>query len=224
MKTKRVLVIGLGRMGTALVEELWDTNVEIVVVDKNDAAVDVVKDKAAAAFVADGSDPRVLESIGAGDMDVAVVTYSEDFEANVLAVASLAQMKVPVIIARGANERQRAVLAAVGATRVVLVEHEMGRRLAPEVLSPVSADFAEYASAFRVVPWSARGHVVGKTLVELDLRRRYEVNVLGVWREPSPGEKKARLDVVGPQYRIGAGDTLLLLGVGDALEKFLDDA
>ena len=114
-------------MGSSLVEDLWDTNIEIVVVDKNPAAVEAVKDKSSAAFVGDGSEQRVLEGIGGRQLDVAVVTYGEDFESTVLAVSTLAQMKVPCIIARGANERQASVLRAVGATRVVLIEAEMGR-------------------------------------------------------------------------------------------------
>ena len=103
MKNKRALVIGLGRFGTSLVDELFDTSVEIAVIDKSAAAVDALKDRVSAAFVADGSDPGVLESVGAREMDVAVVTYGEDFEATVLAVATLAQMKVPAIMARAAT-------------------------------------------------------------------------------------------------------------------------
>jgi Trk K+ transport system NAD-binding subunit len=92
MKLKTVLVIGLGPMGTSLVEELWDTNVEIVVIDRDPVAVDAVKDKAHAALVADGTDPTVLEGVVAKDMHAAVVNFGEDFEAAVLTVSTLAQM------------------------------------------------------------------------------------------------------------------------------------
>ena len=222
MEALRVLIVGLGRLGTSLVDELADTKVELVVVDKSAAAVDAVKDRASAAFVADGSDPAVLESIGASEMDVAVVTYGEDFEASVLAVASLVQAKVKRVLARGANERQASVLRAVGATRVILVEDEMGRRLAPEVLSPASSDLVEYASSFRVVPWSPTGNVVGKTLAELDLRRRHEITILGYWREGSAtGGRKSRPLLPGPDYRVEAADTLLIIGLHDAVERFL---
>lgn len=223
MKRKRVLVIGLGRMGSSLVEDLWDTNIEIVVVDKNPTAVEAVKDKSSAAFVGDGSEPRVLEGIGARQLDVAVVTYGEDFEATVLAVSTLAQMKVPNIIARGANQRQATVLRAVGATRVVLIENEMGRRLALEVLNPVASDLMELASSFRVVPWTAAGGAVGKTLAQLDLRRRFELNVLGYWRAGAlTVGQKPKLMMPGSDYRIEQGDTLLLIGMGTAIEKFFE--
>lgn len=222
MKQKTVLVVGLGPMGSSLVEELWHTHVEIVVIDRSATAVDAVKDKASAAFVADASDPQVLEGVGAKDLDVAIVTFGEDFEATVLTVATLAQLKVPTIIARAKSERQAAVLRAVGATRVVLVESEMGRRLAPEVLSPASSDLMELAAAFRVVPWSARGACVGRTLAEIDLPRRYEVTVLGYWRGPAAElARQRRLKAPGADYRLEEGDTLLLIGLGTAVEKFL---
>ena len=222
MKQKRVLVMGLGRMGHALAEELWDTNVELIVVDKNPAAVEALKDRASAAFVADGSDQRVIEGIGAREIHCAVVTYGEDFEATVLAVSSLAQLKVPTIIARAKNDRQAAALRAIGATRVVLVESEMGRRIAPEVLSPASSDLMEHASSFRVVPWVAAGSSVGRTLADLDLPRRHEITVLGYWRGPdSTSTRKRRLIRPAPDYRVEEGDTLLVIGLAQAVEKFL---
>ena len=223
MKQKTVLVLGLGPMGSSLVEELWDTNVELIVIDRNAAAVDALKDKASAAFVADASDPGVLEGAIPRELHVAVVSFGEDFEAAVLTVSTLKQLKVPTIIARAKSDRQAAVLRAVGATRVVLVESEMGRRLAPEVLSPASSDLMEQAAAFRVVPWVAQGGVVGRTLADLDLPRRYEVTVLGYWRGPAPAATTRKRRLVPPtaEYRIEEGDTLLLIGLGNAVEKFL---
>jgi trk system potassium uptake protein len=221
MKQKSVLVLGLGPMGSALVEELWDTNVEIVVVDRDPIAVDRVKEKSTMALVADATDPQVLEGVGGRDIDVAVVSFGEDFEAAVLTVVTLAQLKIPAIIARAKNERQSAVLRAVGATRVVLVESEMGRRLAPEVLSPAAAELMEQAAGFRVVPWAAHGPAVGRSLAELDLPRRYEVTVLGYWRGREVASKKQRLERPTPDYRVESGDTLLLIGDADALERFL---
>lgn len=221
MKQKTVLVIGLGPMGSSLVEELWDTNVEIIVVDRNPLAVDAVKDRASAALVADATDPEVLKGVGARDLDVAVVSFSGDFEAAVLTVATLGQLKIPAIIARAKNERQAAVLRAVGATRVVLVESEMGRRLAPEVLSSAASELMEQAAAFRVLPWAAHGSFLGRSLADLDLPRRYEVTVLGYWRGREAAARKQRLERPTPDYRVAAGDTLLLIGLADALERFL---
>ena len=105
---------------------------------------------------------------------------------------------------------------------MVLVEDEMGRRLAPEILSPAAADLAEYASSFRVLPWTPTPEFVDKTLAEVDLRRRFEITVLGYWPGgPSRAAKKPKPNLPTADYRIKAGDTLLLIGLHDAVERFV---
>src|SRR5688572_18734264 len=175
---KRVLVIGVGRFGQALIDELWDSGCDLIVVDRSPEAIDAVKSKASAAVIADATDPAVLDSIGARDVDVAVVTAGEAFEVVVLCVSLLAELGVKVIFARAANDRQASVLTRVGATRAIQVENEMGRRLAVQVLNPVSSHLLDYATHFRVVPWVATSAYVGKTLQQANFRR-YELNVLG---------------------------------------------
>jgi trk system potassium uptake protein TrkA len=131
---RRVLVIGIGSFGTALVETLHKNGAEVIVIDENAASLEGVKDLAAHAVVADGTDPRVLQAVEASSCDVAVVTFGEDFEASVLAVAALKKLSVREIAARAVNQRQQDVLLAVGATRVIQLEIEGGRRLADEIV------------------------------------------------------------------------------------------
>jgi trk system potassium uptake protein len=216
---KKVLVVGLGRFGSALAEELWNTNCELLVVDKDAEAVDDHKSRASAAFVADASEPGVLENIGARNVDVAVVTSGEDFEATVLCVAQLAQMGVKTIFARAANERQAHVLRAVGATRAVQVENEMGRRLAVQVLNPVAAHLADFAMHFRVVPWLPRPPYIGQSLAAAQLRK-HEINVLGYVKSEAADGNAPRMHLPGPEYVIKDGETLLLVSEEEALERF----
>jgi len=223
-RPKKVLVIGVGRFGAALVDELWQTRCELIVVDKHPDAIDAVKSKAAAAFVADATEPAVLESVGARDVDVAVVTAGEAFEGVVLCVSLLAQMGVKVIFARAANDRQAHVLERVGASRAVQVENEMGRRLAVHVLNPVAGHILEFATHFRVVPWHATRAYIGKTLVEANFRK-FSLNVLGWFPSEAAGATgpalPPRLNFAAADYRIEAGHTLLLVGEEDAIEEFL---
>ncbi|HEX2875890.1 MAG TPA: TrkA family potassium uptake protein [Polyangiaceae bacterium] len=220
MRHKKVLVIGMGRFGSALTEELLDTHCELVVVDKRPEAVDAHKARISAAFVADASDPGVLEHIGARDMDVAVVTPGEEFETTVLCVSQLAQMGVKTIFARAANDRQAHVLRAVGATRAVQVENEMGRRLAVQVLNPVAAHLSDFAMHFRVVPWSPKPPYVGMSLASAQLRR-FDLNVLGYLRnDPAQSGGKPRMQLPGADYVINENDTLLLVSEDEALERF----
>ena len=219
MRNKKVLVIGLGRFGSALAEELWDTNAELILVDKDPEMVDAHKSRASAAFVADASEPGVLENVGAREVDVAVVTSGEDFEATVLCVSQLVELGVKTIFARAASDRQAHVLRAVGATRAVQVENEMGRRLAVQVLNPVAGELMDFAMHFRVVPWVVPPAYVGKTLAQLKLRN-YDINVLGyLHAQQGP---KPRMQLPSADYSLRAGDTLLLVSAEESLERFLE--
>ena len=165
MRKKRVLVIGLGGFGSAIVEALWKLpDIEVTAVDEREDAVDGVKSRTAAAFVGDVSDPRVLQEIGAHESDCAVVSFGEDFEASVMSVSSLAKLGVKEIVARAANPRQVDVLKAIGATRVLELEREMGARIATEVIADASGELLDFAHGYRVVPWVANGPLIGKTL------------------------------------------------------------
>ncbi|MCC6559411.1 MAG: TrkA family potassium uptake protein [Polyangiaceae bacterium] len=227
MGRKRVLVIGLGRFGSAIVDTLWQSGAEVIAVDEDAEAVDAVKDRTSAAFVGDATSVKVLEGIGAKDVDAAVVTYGERFEPAVLCVASLVRLGVPQVIARAATDRQADVLRAVGATRVVQLEAEMGNRLATDITMPLAVDLMEVASHYRVVPWNAHGPLVGHTLATAGLRQRYRINVIGVRRKaapaPSSRSSKPRIEPPTPEYVILDGDTLLLVGDADDVARFVAD-
>jgi trk system potassium uptake protein TrkA len=217
---QKVLVVGVGRFGVALIDELWDNGCDLIVVDKDPDAIDAVKGKASAAFVGDATDPAVLQHIQARDVDVAVVTAGEAFEGVVLCVSQLVDLGVKIIFARAANTRQARVLERLGVTRAIQVENEMGRRLAIQVLNPVSSHLLDYATHFRVVPWGATSSYVGKTLSAVDFRR-FGLNVLGWFGGDAA---KPRLNFAGPDYQIEAGHTLLLVGEEEAIQRFLAKA
>lgn len=221
MKRTKVLVIGLGRFGDSLVETLWQARAEVIAVDSAPEQVEQAKAKTSAAFVGDATDPRVLAAIGADHVDTAVVTFGEDFEATVLCVATLGKMGVKEVIARAATTRQAEVLSAIGATRVVQIESEMGHRVAADVVMPVASDLLDFAHGVRVVPWIASGKMVGKTLAGAELRRRWEIHVLGVRPQGAAG---AKLEMPGADYEIAKGDTLLIAGSEPAIRRFVAES
>ena len=211
MKMKRVLVIGIGRFGTTLVEGLWRGRAEVVAIDTDAEAIESVRDRTSHAFVGDATNPRVLDGVGAAQMDATIITFGMAFESTVLCVASLRRMGARYIIARAETQRQGEILQMVGANRVIQVEAEMGERLGRELLTPVAAELLDLADHYHVVPWVAHGDLVGRTLAESQLRKRYELTVLG-YRRGTADDPRARLTVPGQDYVIAEGDTLLLVG------------
>ncbi len=220
-KKKRVLVIGLGRFGIALTEELWRGGAEIVVVDSNERAIQEVKDRCDAAFIADATDISALEGAGVRDVDTAVVAFGRNFEAAVLTVAALRKWGVGRIVARATSRERAEVLRAVGATRVHEVEAEMGQRAALAIVTPVAPDLLDLASQFRVIPWTADGPLVGKTLSECGLRQRFGINVLGIRPAAQQDLPSGQLQQPHPQYVIERDDTLLLVGEDEDVSRFV---
>lgn len=224
---KRVLVIGLGSFGTALCETLHEAGAEVIAVDESAAAIDGVARITAHAVIGDGTDPKVLEAIEARTADAAVVTFAEHFEGSVLAVASLKKLgSIEQIVARASTPRQADVLAAVGATRVIQLESEGGRRLGRLLTSSAALDLMEFARGFTVVPWTAHGELVGRSLAQSAIRARYGIHVLGVQRRQARQTLTPARDLEAPtpDYVIARGDVLLLVGQDDAIRRFAADA
>lgn len=222
MKSKRVLVFGVGRFGTALIEALWRGRAEVVAVDLNSAALEPVQERSSHAFVGDATDARVLEGLGVADFDAVVVTFGMAFEATVLCVATLHRLGAPYVVARAETQRQAEILQAVGATRVLQIEWEMGRRLGRDLLSPVEQDLLSLADDYRVVPWVAHGALVGRSLAEAQLRRDYGLTMIGYRGGQPAGGDAPRLTVATPEYVIKEGDTLVLVGDEAAFKRFFE--
>jgi trk system potassium uptake protein len=159
--------------------------------------------------------------VGAAEADAAVVSFGDNFEASVLCVSSLKKLGVREIAARAASERQADVLRAVGATRVLELEREMGARMATELCSMCATELLDFAHGYRVVPWVAHGDLVGKSLVEAQLRQRFDVTVLGVGRGKEVRSGTHGIVPVPPDYCIRQGDTLMLVGDERAMSRFL---
>lgn len=142
---RRILVVGLGRFGSALAESLAATGCEVVAVDNDMAHIDAIKNKVAYALELDATDPNALRSIDAQSCQAAVVAVGENFEGAVLTVAALRELGVHNIIARAITTRHGRILMAAGASRVVEIESEMGRALGRELAG--GADLATAATA-----------------------------------------------------------------------------
>jgi trk system potassium uptake protein len=150
-------------------------------------------------------------------------TFGAAFESSVLVVSALRSLGVAQVFARAETTRRADVLRAVGASRVIEVEREMGRRVGMELVAPSPPDLLEFAGRYRVVPWVAAGLLVGRTLRESGVRERYGLNVLGVRPvDQIQAGRKPSLVPPSPEHRIQEGDTLLLVGEDEQVKRFME--
>jgi trk system potassium uptake protein len=131
----RYLVVGLGRFGMAVAESLAEEGVEVVALDSSMELVEKVRDRVTFAAQLDATDPDALRAIDAHACQMATVAIGEAFEQAALVVAALKEVGVPHILARARTTRQGRILVAAGATEVIEVESELGKRLAKTLVT-----------------------------------------------------------------------------------------
>jgi trk system potassium uptake protein TrkA len=129
MEKRRVLVIGMGRFGMALAETAQAEGAEIVAVDVHIDPIDQIKDSVSQALCLDATDIDALRDIDAGSCDLAVVAMGESFESSVLCVHALKELGLKQIWARAHDARQGKILTAIGATQIIEIETDLGRRM-----------------------------------------------------------------------------------------------
>ena len=209
----QVLVIGLGRFGGAVAQELVHLGFEVLGVDTDARRVQQLSEPLTHTLEADTTSADVLEQIGARDFDNAVVGIGSDIEASILTTAALADLGVPNIIAKAVTEAHGRILDRVGAHTVVYPEHESGRRIAHLVGGSI-IDWFQLDENFAMVETVAPSEMLGKTLAELEVRARYDVTVVAV-KPNEEGFTYATADTC-----LEEGDVLVVAGASDACERF----
>ncbi|MBO6157931.1 MAG: TrkA family potassium uptake protein [Firmicutes bacterium] len=177
---KSYAVLGLGRYGLAVAKELVKNGAEVLAVDQdedlvNQAALDIPYCKCA-----DITDAEVIRQLGISNMDVVIVAIGGSLEASVMAVMLCKEAGVPEVIAKCSSEMNYKILSKVGADMVVFPESESGIRLAKNLVSSGFVDIIELSKDVSMVELSVRPEWEGKNLVELNLRRRYDINVIAL--------------------------------------------
>ena len=206
MKNKQFLVIGLGRFGRSLAEELYKNGGEVMAVDSNADLVDDIQGHVTHAACLDASDPDALRELGIQDFDAAIVTIGMDIRASSVITMLLKEMGIPLIAAKAQDEMHGRMLEKLGADRIIFAERDMGRRIARSLVSDNILDYIEVSNQFAIAEIAARNAWLNKSLVELDFRKKYALNVIAI---RSNGVIKITLD---PDTRIRSGDNLLVVG------------
>lgn len=178
MQKKTYAVLGLGRYGTAVAKELVKNGADVIAVDKNEQIVQDSSVYLPICNCADITDPEVISELGISNADVVIVAMASSLEGSILAITLCKEAGVKTVIAKCANETHRKILKRVGADTVVFPENESGTRLAKNLLTSGFTDILTLSDDLSLVELAARDEWVGKSLKELNLRKKYTVNVV----------------------------------------------
>ncbi|WP_319403012.1 TrkA family potassium uptake protein [uncultured Anaeromusa sp.] len=202
MKRKQFAIIGLGRFGTSVAKTLYEMGYEVLAVDTDETRVQDFSDEVTHVVQADTTDEDTLKALGIRNFDVVVVAIGADVQANLMTTLQLKEMGVSYIVAKAKNNLHGKMLEKIGADRVVYPERDMGQRVAHNLVSSNVLEYIELSPEYSIVEVTAPKVLVGKNLVETDLRGRYEVNVVAIRRgeqllvPPQPTEKIMDKDVL----------------------------
>ncbi len=177
---KRVVVIGLGIFGSQLARQLYESGLDVIAVDKNKDVVQRIKDYCTKAVVADASEKEILESIGVAADDVVVISFGEDLSASTLLTLHLKELKVKTIIVKVPNEDYKRILLKVGASEAIIPEREMANKVARGIISPNVLEYLPISEDYTIVELAPPTAFIGKTLAELDLRKKYNLQVIAI--------------------------------------------
>ena len=183
---KSVAVLGLGKYGRSLSENLYRLGTDVLAVDRNETLIDEFADKCTSAVCADLADEDEVMSLGLKDMDIVVTAMGKNLAASIMSVTVAKEQGVPLVIAKASSDRMAAILKKVGADRIIDPEGEGGARSAKILMSSVFKDYYELDENMCLIEMLPKKEWVGKNLVELDLRKKMELNIAAARKEDRP--------------------------------------
>ena len=190
---KSVAVLGLGKYGKSLAENLYMMGADVLAVDKDKELINEFAGKCTSAVCANLENEDEVEALGLKNMDI-VVCATGNLAAAIMSVAVAKEKGVPLIVAKTSSDRMSSILLKIGVDKILDPEGEGGMRSARILLSKSFKDFLEIDSNMYIVEMYVKDEWVGKNLIELGLRQKHRMNVIAVrkkdqkWGFSSPNE------------------------------------
>ncbi|MDD5287601.1 MAG: TrkA family potassium uptake protein [Dehalococcoidales bacterium] len=217
---KQIIVIGLGRFGRSVSRTLHNLGHDVLAIDTDEKTVQSMSNEITHTIQADGTNENLLRELGVGNFDIAIVAIGSSIEHSVLSTILLKKLGLPQVIARADNTLHGSILEKIGADKVVYPEQEMGERVAHVVTLTDVSYYMPLVQEYGVAKMKAPPYLVGGRLAELGFgpKGKWEIAVLLIQRE------KEIIVTPGQQETIKSGDTLIVAGNNDRLEKLLEEA
>lgn len=210
-RRKQFLVAGLGLFGTSVALTLQQMGYEVYTLDSEESLVQDLSTQLNYVVCGDASDKKTLQSLPLEDIDVAVVAIG-NVERNMMCTMLLKELGIKQVVAKAINNLHGAMLNKIGADKVVYAERDMGERVAHNLISAGVMDYIELSSEISVMSLAIPAEFVGKNLIEADLRRRYDVNVVAIKRDGRTIVNPKAQEVFQPE------DEIIVLGTHEGVK------
>ena len=211
---KNILLIGLGRFGKHIAMQLNEMGHEIMAVDINEERVNRILPFVTNAQIGDSTDASFLESLGIGNFDICFVTIGGSFQNSLETTSLLKELGANLVISRAERDVQEKFLLRNGADRVVYPEKQVAKWASIRYADDHILDYMEVDASHAIFEVAIPDEWIGRSVGELDIRRRYNINILAVKKEREVSVTIS-VDTV-----LEADSTLLVLGDYIAIQKF----
>ena len=179
---KSFLVIGAGRFGKSVALAIDEADHDVMVVDKDEALIQEISSEVTDAVVAVATSESCIKAIGVRDFDAVVLAIGSDIQASIMAAILLIEMEAKYIVAKAQTDLHGRVLEKIGVNRVVYPERDMGHKVARSLIAPTIIDMIELSEEYSVVEILAPAEMIGKSLLELNLRARHGISIIALRR------------------------------------------
>ena len=202
---KSVLILGAGNFGAMLARQMCEQGYEIMIVDARESLVNAVMPYVTDAQIGDCTNPNFLRSLGVDNYDLCVVTICENFQTSLETTSLLKDLGAKQVISRAKNEIQEKFLLRNGADEVVYPEKQEALRLATKFASEQILDFLQFEGGYSVYEIAVPKDWFGKNLLELDLRRKHDLNLISV-------KSDGQVSIPRPDHEFREGDVVYVVG------------
>jgi len=210
---KRYAVIGLGRFGANVAKVLTEMGQYVLAIDSSEHKVEALAPVLHRVVKADGTDPAALRALRIQEHDVVIVAIGDNVEASVITVLNCRDLGVKYLVAKAQDDAHGRVLERLGVDRVVYPQRDMGARVASNISAGGIIDFVRLSDKYGMAELDPPDSLVGKSLRELDLPKRYGLNVMAI--------KRGTRVIVSPraEERIAQDDLLVVIGDAQGISR-----
>lgn len=214
---KSILIIGIGRFGYHVAIELNKLGCQILAVDNNEDHLKKVDKYVSKTLIGNGTDLDFIKTLGINTFDDCIVTVGDDFQSSLEIVYNLKELGAKRITARASKESQKNLLTKIGADLVVYPEKQLARWTALHCGASSIDDFMDLDNKYGVYEVKTPKEWVGKTLAELDLRKKHHINIVGV-----KANNKMTM-ILGPNYTLKENENLVAIAQEEDANKFFNN-
>ncbi|MGK9370104.1 potassium channel family protein [Melioribacter sp. Ez-97] len=227
---KKFAVIGLGDFGLSVALSLAEKGAEVIAIDRDMEIIEDIKDKVTYAVRMDSTDEKALRSLGVDKVDAVIISMGTNFEDTILTSVLLLQMKVKKVIARATSKIHEKILTKLGVDQVISPDFEIANKVANTLMSDDILDFISIGEEYSIFQIRAPKAFIGKSLQEIDLRIRYNLNLITIKREykvvdEATGEELTKQRIYGVPTSttiVEENDILVLFGKEKDIKKVID--